>query len=82
MVVSLRILLLLVIAFSAMGAVASSGPLLTRLHVKASCSATVVNGDDLESCHKGWWHSSPNLLPLGCTGVGVNLWSCPADVKP
>jgi hypothetical protein len=82
MVVSLRIVLLLVIAFSVMGVVASSGRLLDRLHVKAGCNSTLVSGDTLQSCHKGWWRSSPNLLPLGCTGVGVNLWSCPAGVKP
>jgi hypothetical protein len=81
MVVPLRLLLVAVLALSAMGIVAN-GALMTRARVQPGC--TVVhdgNGPDLKACHTGWFKGFPNLLKQGCIAVGVTTrlqyWSCP-----
>jgi hypothetical protein len=83
MVVSLRVVLVLVLALTAMGLATSDGSrVLTSLHAKAGCNVVSLDNGELATCHKGWWKKAPNLQPLGCNAVGVNVWSCPADVKP
>jgi hypothetical protein len=83
MVVPIRALLVLVLLLAAMGLAATSGGrVLTSLHTKAGCNTVVVDDGQLATCHKGWWKPAPNLTPLGCNLVGINVWSCPADVKP
>jgi hypothetical protein len=83
MVFTLRIVLVFALALTAMGLAATDGGrVLTQLHAKAGCNAVSVDDGVLATCHKGWWKPAPNLQSLGCTTVGVNVWSCPADVKP
>ncbi|HEY2327306.1 MAG TPA: hypothetical protein VGH52_07465 [Gaiellaceae bacterium] len=82
MVISFRVLLTLLFLLCVLGFAASSGPLLKKLHVRAGCTSTLVDGNQLEHCHGGWWKPSPDLQPLGCADVGPALWSCPAGIKP
>lgn len=83
MFISLRVLLIVALAFAAMGLAASGGGrVLASLHVRAACTTQTVSGEILATCHRGWWKPAPNLQPLGCVGIGVNVWSCPAGVKP
>jgi len=83
MFISLRVLLFVALALAAMGLAASGGGrVLASLHVRAACTTQTVSGQILASCHRGWWKPAPNLQSIGCVGVGVNVWSCPAGVKP
>jgi hypothetical protein len=71
------------LAFAAMGFAASGGGrFLSSLHVRAACISQSVGGNILATCHRGWTKPAPDLTSLGCVSVGVNVWSCPADVRP
>ena len=81
MAVPVRLLLVAVLALSAMTMFTNSA-LMTRARVKPGC--TTVRSDEgatLEACHAGWFKSYPNLLDKGCTAVGaaakLQYWSCP-----
>jgi hypothetical protein len=81
MTIPVRLLLIAVLAFGAMGAFANTA-LMTRARVQPGCTTVrSASGAALEACHAGWFKGFPNLLDKGCTAVGVaaklQYWSCP-----
>jgi len=86
MVIVIRVALVCALALAAAGLAGSSLALDHRAQSGCTLVANVdPPGPPLESCHKGWFQSYPDLQPKGCTSVGVlganELWTCPAIVE-